>query len=198
LKAFNDAAFALGPDQPSDLIDGDDVYYLLEPIERIDPLVPAVADLGDRPATDAKRDKAETLAKERGEKLLARAKEVGLDKAAAGQGLAVGTTGPFEGRAGVVPKLTGSMELRTDALGLTTGAPLGPRVYSVGGDAVVVALKERIPSNPAGLGEAKDTIKPTLLEQKRQAAMESFINYLKERAQKEGALAVEADAVSKG
>jgi len=198
LKAFNDAAFALGPDQPSDLIEGDDVYYLLEPIERLDPQVPAVADLGDRPVTDAKRDKAETLAKERGEKLLARAKEIGLDKAAAEQQLTVETTGPFERRAGVVPKMTGSMELRTDALGLTTEAPLGPKVYSVGGDAVVVALKERIPSDPAGLGEAKDTIKTTLLEQKRQEAMESFINHLKERAQKEGALAVEADAVSKG
>src|SRR4029453_14159649 len=161
LKAFTDAAFALGPDQPSDLIDGDDVYYLLEPIERIDPLVPAVADLGDRPATDAQRNKDETLPKGRGEKLLARAKEVALDKAAAEQELAVETTGPFERRAGGVPKLTGSMELRTDALGLTTGAPLGPRVYSVGGDAVVVALKERIPSDPPGLGESKDTIKPT-------------------------------------
>ena len=87
--------------------------------------------LGDRPATDAKRGKAETLAKERGEKLLARAKEIGLDKAAAEQQLTVETTGPFERRAGVVPQLTGSMELRTDALGLTTEAPLGPKVWLI-------------------------------------------------------------------
>src|SRR4029450_5499777 len=91
LKAFNDAAFALGPDEPSDLIEGDDVIYLLEPIERLDPQVPSLAELGGRPAEDAKRARAEALAKERGEKLLARAKEIGLDKAAAEQQLAVET-----------------------------------------------------------------------------------------------------------
>ena len=73
-----------------------------------------------------------------------------------------------------------------------------PVTAAIGAALLLLALKERIPSDPAGLGEAKDTIKTTLLEQKRQEAMESFINHLKERAQKEGALAVEADAVSKG
>lgn len=198
MKAFNDAAFALGPDQPSDLIEGDDVFYLLEPIERIEPQVPAVAELGNRPAEDAKRARAEALAKERGEKLLARAKEIGLDKAAAEQQLSVETTGPFERRAGVVPKLSGAPELRTDALGLSTEQPLAPKVYTVGGDAVVVALKERIPSDPAGLGDAKETIKTTLLQQKQQEAMQAFMNHLKERAQQEGVLAVHADAVSEG
>jgi peptidyl-prolyl cis-trans isomerase D len=198
LKAFNDAAFALGPDEPSDLIEGDDVIYLLEPIERLDPQVPSVAELGGRPAEDAKRARAEALAKERGEKLLARAKEIGLDKAAAEQQLAVETTGPFERRAGVVPKLADAPELRTDALGLTAEHPLAPRVYGAGGDAVVVALKERIPSNPVGLADAKDAIKTTLLQQKQQEAMQAFMNQLKERAQREGVLAVHADAVAEG
>ena len=196
LKAFNDAAFALGPDQPSDLIEGDDVFYLLEPIERIEPQVPAVADLGDRPVEDAKRARAEALAKERGEKLLALAKEIGLDKAAAEQQLTVDTTGAFERRAGVVPKLSGAVELRSDVLGLTAERPLAPKVYTVGGDAIVAALKERIPSDPAGLADAKETIRTTLLQQKQQDAMQAFMNHLKERAQQEGALAVQADAVS--
>jgi peptidyl-prolyl cis-trans isomerase D len=198
LKAFTDAAFALGPDQPSDLIEGDDVIYLLEPIERLDPHVPPVAELGDRPVEDAKRARAEALAKERGEKLLARAKEIGLDKAAAEQQLPIETTGPFERRAGVVPKLAGAPELRTDALALTAAQPLAPKLYGVGGDAVVVGLKERVPSDPAGLADAKDTIKATLLQQKQQEAIQAFMNHLKERAQQDGALAVHADAVAEG
>jgi peptidyl-prolyl cis-trans isomerase D len=198
LKAFTDAAFALGPDQPSDLIEGDDVIYLLEPIERLDPHVPPVAELGDRPVEDAKRARAEALAKERGEKLLTRAKEIGLDKAAAEQQLPIETTGPFERRAGVVPKLAGAPELRTDALALTAAQPLAPKLYGVGGDAVVVGLKERVPSDPAGLADAKDTIKATLLQQKQQEAIQAFMNHLKERAQQDGALAVHADAVAEG
>jgi peptidyl-prolyl cis-trans isomerase D len=198
LKAFTDAAFALGPDQPSDLIEGDDVIYLLEPIERLDPHVPPVAELGDRPVEDAKRARAEALAKERGEKLLTRAKEIGLDKAAAEQQLPIETTGPFERRAGVVPKLAGAPELRTDALSLTAAQPLAPKLYGVGGDAVVVGLKERVPSDPAGLADAKDTIKATLLQQKQQEAIQAFMNHLKERAQQDGALAVHADAVAEG
>jgi hypothetical protein len=164
----------------------------------LDPQVPSVAELGGRPAEDAKRARAEALAKERGEKLLARAKEIGLDEAAAEQQLAVETTGPFERRAGVVPKLADAPELRTDALGLTAEHPLAPRVYGAGGDAVVVALKERIPSDPAGLADAKDAIKTTLLQQKQQEAMQAFMNQLKERAQREGVLAVHADAVAEG
>src|SRR5262249_59510595 len=37
VKAFSDAAFALGPNEPSDLVEGDDVIYLLEPTERLEP-----------------------------------------------------------------------------------------------------------------------------------------------------------------
>lgn len=198
LKSFNDAAFALGPDQPSDLIEGDDVVYLLEPIERIEPQVPALAELGDRPSADAKRARAEGLARERAEKLLARAKEIGLDKAAAEQQRPVEDTGAFERRAGVVPKLSGAPELRTDAFALTTEQPLAAKVYSVGGDAVVVALKERVAADPTGLADAKDTLKTTLLQQKQQDVMQEFMNHLKERAQKDGALAVQSDAVAEG
>src|SRR5262245_3462194 len=198
LKAFTDAAFALGPDQPSDLIEGDDVIYLLEPIEHLDPHVPSVAELGDRPVEDARRARSDALAKERGEKLLARAKEIGLDKAAAEQQLPVDTTGPFERRANVVPKLAGAPELRTDALALTTEQPLGPKVYTVGGDAVVVALKDRVRPDPAGLADAKDSIKSSLLQQKQQEAMQAFMDHLKQRAQQDGALAVHADAVAEG
>src|SRR5262249_57184440 len=54
VKAFSDAAFALAPNQPSDLIEADDAVYLLEPIERIDPQVPSLTDLGQRPVDDAK------------------------------------------------------------------------------------------------------------------------------------------------
>src|SRR5262249_49541907 len=199
VKAFTDAAFAMGPNQPSDLVESDDViYYLLEPMERIEPTVPPIAELGSKPVDDLKRTRGEALAKEKAEKLLARAKEVGLQKAAAESGATVEETGTFERRAGAVPKLSGSTEVRADAFTLTADQPLAPRVYTVAGDGIVIALKERIPADLAGLGEAKDSLRQTLIQQKQQDAMQAFMNHLKERAQKEGALEVKAEAVAEG
>jgi peptidyl-prolyl cis-trans isomerase D len=198
VKAFSDAAFALGPNQPSDLIEADDAVYLLEPIERIDPKLPSVAELGTRPVDDAKQARGDVLAKEQAEKLLARAKEIGLDKAAAEQGLKVDDTGPFERRAGVVPKLGAAADLRNDAFSLTQDHPLGTKVYAAGNDAVVMALKERIASDPSGLADAKDTLRTTLLQQKQEDAVQAFMNHLKERARQQGALEVNTDVVAEG
>ena len=198
VKAFSDAAFALAPNQPSDLIEADDAVYLLEPIERIDPKLPPVAELGTRPVDDAKQARGDALAKEQAEKLLARAKEIGLDKAAAEQGLKVDDTGPFERRAGVVPKLGAAADLRNDAFSLTQDHPLGTKVYAAGNDAVVMALKERIAADPAGLADAKDTLRTTLLQQKQEDAVQAFMNHLKERARQQGALEVKTDVVAEG
>jgi peptidyl-prolyl cis-trans isomerase D len=198
VKAFSDAAFALGPNEPSDLVEGEDVIYLLEPTERLEPTVPPVAELGSRPVDDLKRSRGEALAKEKAEKLLARAKEIGLQKAAAETGVTVEETGNFERQTGTIPKLSASPELRGDSFTLTAEQPLAPRVYAAGGDSLVVALKERTPADLAGLNDAKDSLRQTLLQQKQQDALHAFMNHLKERAQKEGALEVKADAVTEG
>jgi peptidyl-prolyl cis-trans isomerase D len=198
VKAFSDAAFALAPNQPSDLIEADDAVYLLEPIERIDPQVPSLADLGQRPVDDAKQARGDVLAKEQAEKLLARAKEIGLEKAAAERGLKVDDTGPFERRAGVVPKLGAAADLRNDAFSLSQEHPLGTKVYTAGNDAVVMALKERIPADSSGLAEAKDNLRTTLLQQKQEDVLQAFMNQLKERARQQGALDVKSDVLAEG
>jgi peptidyl-prolyl cis-trans isomerase D len=199
VKAFTDAAFALNPNEPSDLIETDDAVYLLEPIESIAPAVPPVAELGDRPRTDAKRARAQTVAKERAEALLGRAREIGLDKAAAEQKLGVEETGPFELRSGVTPKLGSMPDLRIDAAGLSPEKPLGPKVYDSGGDAVVAALRERTAADPAKLDEAaKETLRTTLLQEKQQEALQGFLSHLKKRAQDAKALTVQTDAATEG
>jgi peptidyl-prolyl cis-trans isomerase D len=197
VKAFTDAAFALDLNQPSDIIEGDDVLYMLMPIERIEPAVPPLADVRARVETDAKKSRAEKLAKERADALHAKAKEVGLAKAAAEMGVALEETGAFERRSGAVPKLGMAPDLRADAFALTTESPLGPRSYTVNGDGVVVALKARTPADGAGLDAAKTEIKETLLQQKQQDALVAFMNQLKERAVKDGELEVSADAAGR-
>ena len=198
VKAFADEAFALEENEVSNLVETDDAIYMLTPFERKAPTVPPLAEIRDKVEADAKRTAGERLARAEAEQLLARAKEVGLEKAAAESKRTVDETGNFDRRAGSVPKLGPVTELRTDAFALTTESPLGPRVYVATGDAVVVALKGRTPADLKDLETAQSSIRESLLSQRRQATVTSFMNHLKERAAREGALRVQADATDRG
>src|SRR5262249_29845655 len=77
VKAFSDWAFELDDGQVSDVIETDDAIYMLTPFDRKAPAVPPLDEIRPRVEADAKRTAGERLAKEQGEKLLARAKEVG-------------------------------------------------------------------------------------------------------------------------
>lgn len=194
-KAFADAAFALRVGQPSDLIETEQAYYLLEPIERVEPLVPPLAEIRGQVENDLRRARAERAARERAERLLGRAKEVGLEEAAREEGVPLEMTGPFARRSGTVPRLGGNAELFTDAFLLTPARPLGEKVYQVGNDAVVIALAARQAADAAGLEQARDEIRETLLRERQQLALDAFMAFLKERAQRQGALEIRADAI---
>lgn len=198
VKAFADAAFNLEENEVSDLIETDDAIYMLTPFDRKEPTVPPLAEIRARVEQDAKRTLGERLAKEQAEKLLARAKEVGLEKASADAGVKLDETGAFDRRTGVIPKVGSSPELRTDAFALTMDAPLAQRVYTASGDAVVVALKARIPADMKDLETARAQIRDGLVAQRRQATLVSFMSHLKERAVREGALRVQSDALDRG
>jgi len=198
VKAFIDAALALDGGEVSDLIETDDAIYVLAPFDRKEPTVPPLAEIRAKVEADAKKTAAEKLAKQKAETLLARAKEVGLEKAAAEAGVKVDETGGFERRIGALPKLGPVTDLRTDAFALTPEAPLAPKVYTTSGDAVVAALKSRTPADMSGFEAAKAGLRDSVLAQRRQTAMTSFMSYLKERAVKDGALRVQSDALDRG
>jgi peptidyl-prolyl cis-trans isomerase D len=197
VKEFTDAALALGEGQASDLIETDEAIYLLTPFARVDSHVPALEAVTDRVAADLSRERGEAAAKERAEQMLARAKELGLEQAAKEAGVTVEETGPFD-RRGAIPKLGALPDLRTDAFALGTDAPLAPRVYTAGGDAVVAALRSRVAADMSGLAETKDTLRQTVLQRKRQALLVAYLDYLKERAHREGAFEVFAQKLGRG
>jgi peptidyl-prolyl cis-trans isomerase D len=198
VKAFGDSAFALGAGEVSDLIETDDAIYLLAPFDRVEAHTPALADVRDRVLADVRRERGEAAARERGEKLLARARESGLEKAAAEAGADVQTTGAFDRRTATIPKIGPAPALRADAFSLTADAPLAPKVYAVGGDAIVAALRERLPADMSGFAAARDALQDSLLQQKREAVLTAYMDYLKERAHREGALEVFAEKPGRG
>jgi peptidyl-prolyl cis-trans isomerase D len=198
VKAFADEAFALDVGDVGNLIETDEAIYMLTPVERKEPVVPPLAEIRAKVEENAKSAAGERLAKADAEKILARAKEIGLEQAAAEAGATVDETTPFDRRVGVVPKIGPAADLRSEAFALTTEEPLAPHVYPANGDAVVVALKARTPADPKDFESAQNGIRENLLNQRRQAALTAFMDYLKERAANEGALRVQADATTRG
>ncbi|HYR96583.1 MAG TPA: SurA N-terminal domain-containing protein, partial [Candidatus Binatus sp.] len=188
VKGFSDSAFALDERDVSDLIETDDAIYVLTPFERVEAHVPPLDEVRDRVLADARRERGEAAAREHAEKLLARAREVGLEKASVEAGAEVQHTGPFDRRAGTIPQVGPAPDLRTDAFALTSEAPLAPKVYGAAGDAIVAALRERLPADMSGFASAKVALHDSLLQQKRQAVLTAYMDYLKERAHREGAL----------
>jgi peptidyl-prolyl cis-trans isomerase D len=197
VKAFNDTAFALADGEVSDIVESDDAIYLLAPFDHVDAHAPALGDVRDRVTFDALRERTEAMARERAEALRVRTKDVGLAQAATEAGATVDETGAFDRRTVALPKLGNVPDLRTDAFALTMAAPVASRVYAAAGDGVVVALKARTQADMAGLDADKDRIRDSLLQQKRSTVLTQFMNGLKERAQREGALEVRSDALGR-
>src|SRR5437762_3005552 len=194
---FIESAFALREGEVSDLIESPDAIYLLAPFASSEAHAPPLDEVRERVAADARRERAEAAARERADKLLARARDIGLDQAAAEAGVQVEETGPFE-RVDAIPKIGRVADLTADAFTLTPEAPLAPKVYRTGGDAIVVALRAHTPADMAGFEDAKDKLRETLLKQKREAVLTAYLSYLMKRAQSEGALEVRADARPRG
>jgi peptidyl-prolyl cis-trans isomerase D len=198
VKDFTETALALRENEASDLIETEQVIYLLVPFDRVEAHTPPLADVRARVLADVRRERGEAAAKDRGEKLLARAKEIGLAQAAAESGLTVDETGAFDRHTAAIPKLGAVPDLRTDAFTLTSEAPLAPRVYSAAGDAIVAALQARTPADMSGFEAAKSGLRTTLLQQKRQATVTAYVDHLKERAHQEGALQIFGDKLTRG
>ena len=198
LKAFSDTAFALAEGEVSDLIRGGDTIYLLSPFARRPEHAPALADVGERVLADLRRQRSQGAAKDTAEQLLARAKEAGLKQAAAELKMKTDETGDFDRQATTLPKLGNAGDLKMDAFALTSDAPLAPKVYAVESDVVVIALQAKTPADTSGFEAAKDALKKTMLEQKRQVILTAYLEYLRQRAGREGALDVRGDAGARG
>ncbi len=194
---FTETAFGLGDGEVSDLVETDDAVYLLSPFGREESHVAPLDEVRSRVEGDLRQSRAETAAKERAEQILARAKELGLDRAAEEAERRVEETEPFDRRTPSIPTLGFAPEVHDAAFGLTVDAPLGTQVYTAGGDAVVIMSRQRLPADLAGFASEKDTLRTQLLSQRRGAAFESFVSYLKERAQREGEISVRQDALGR-
>src|SRR2546422_11381152 len=80
VPGFAESAFALREGEVSALIESPEAIYLPAPFAYSEAHAPPLDEVRERVAADARRERGEAAARERGEKLLARAKEIGLDQ----------------------------------------------------------------------------------------------------------------------
>ena len=194
---FTATAFGLADGDVSDLVETSEAVYLLSPFAREESHVAPLDEVRARVENDLRQNRAEAAAKERAEQILTRAKEIGLERAAEEAKRRVDVTEPFDRRTPSIPTLGFAPEIREAAFGLTSEAPLGTTVYSAGGDAAVIMLRERTAADMAGLESEKDTLRRQMVAQRRSAAFESFVSFLKERAQRDGEISVRQDALNR-
>lgn len=181
--AMIEAAFNLSPQQVSEPIDVKDTWYLVSPREKVPSTIPDFATVADEAEKRWKSEKAEHLAQEKANALLARMKETkDLAAVVAQEHLKVDETGPFTRQGGYIPKIGTLPDLKNAAFRLTSDAPVVPQTYLWGGNAFVAVLKERIPPNPQEFDKQKAAIREELLKRKQDAAVGELVRYLKQRA----------------
>ena len=178
-----EAALALAPQHVSEPVAVGDTWYLVLPHEKVASLIPDFASVTEEAEKRYRSEKAERLAKEKADTLLARVKETkDLAAAAAAQGLTVEESGSFTRQGSYIPKMGSLLDLKKAAFRLTSDAPVAPQTYTWGGNAFVAVLKERIPPDSQDFEKQKDTIREQLLKRKQDMAMEELVRYLKQRA----------------
>jgi peptidyl-prolyl cis-trans isomerase D len=181
--ALIEAALALNPPQVSEPVAVGDTWYVVAPREKVASTIPDFATVAQDAEKRFKSEKAEQLAKERADALLARVKETkNLVAAAAEQHLTVEDSEPFTRQGSYIPKMGSLPDLKKEAFRLTSDAPVAPQTYLWGGNAFVAVLKEYTAPDPKEFDKQKDTIREQLLKRKQDAAAQELIQYLKQRA----------------
>jgi len=153
-------------------------------LEKVPSTTPAFADVKDRVDAAYRLERAGEAAKVEAEKLLAAARtEGGLEKAASAAEKTPEVTTAF-GRAGsFVPGIGNSQELKDAVFGFADDERLAESVFVITGDAYVVELQDTTVPSDDEIAKKMDEARKALLEQRRSAAFERYVEELKKDAQ---------------
>jgi len=175
--------FATGVDQLGEVVETDTNSYLVKVVEKIPARIPELGEIKDRVMAQARHEEASKKAKERAAEVLSKLQSGSdLAAAAAAEKLEIKDTESFRRLDSVIPGLGTQSDLRTDAFKLTAEKPVAPQVYDLDGDAVVAALKEKLPADDSRFGDQKETLKSQLDDKRKRMVMEEFVKELKQRS----------------
>ena len=183
-RKFAETAFGLEKMAISEIQDFGDGYYLLQVIDRKESTIPDFEAVAEKVKTDLIAKLQREQAKADAEKCLARIADEGLSlkDAAAAYDLKEMETGYFK-RAGSIPKIGYEPQIVQSAFKLTTGQPLAEQVVQGKQGFYVIRLKERKAPEENGFEKDKAALKDRLVGQKKQIAMQQWLEDLKQQSQ---------------
>ena len=185
-KPLADEAFKTEAGEIGEVVTETSGYTIIKVVERIPSAIPPLAQVRPKVEADLRAKKAAELAHQRGEALLAQLKEKkDLPALAKQEGLTVEESKDIARFGGYLPNIGTAPALKDVVFTLTTENPVAPAVYDVNGDAVLAVLAQRVPPDESRFDSEKAAIRERLRGQEAAAAVRTFVDQLKAKAQVE-------------
>ena len=182
-QKFAEVAFDLGEDEVSEPLELSDGYYILQTVGRQPASIPELKTVEDKVKKDLIEDRKDEKAKEDAEAFFNDLKgSADFQAVAAGRKLKPEST-DFFGRSGAISGLGFEQEVQHAAFSLSESDPLPDGVIKGRQGYYVIRFKAREEPDPKGFEAKKSEITASLLLQKRQRAMETFLTELRNRSQ---------------
>ncbi|NDY42434.1 hypothetical protein G3N55_06205 [Dissulfurirhabdus thermomarina] len=174
--------FALGKGEMSSLLRVPDGVLILEVLDKEPPRVPPLQEVRAKALEDYTDEAAEGVCREKAARLLAEARKAGLSAAARKEGLEVRESGFFRRSdreaGGRLPA-----EVVAAALSRSEADPLPDEPVAAGGASYVLAFKARRAADPSGFEAARKDIEARLLEEKRRAVFQGWLEAARKQAE---------------
>jgi peptidyl-prolyl cis-trans isomerase D len=181
-SGFATQAFALEPQQISDVKQIGDDYFLIQVKETIDPVPLSLEAVKDRITEELTQKNRMTAAETRANELLEAAASAGtLEKLAIEKNLDLSTTDWFT-RDDRIDGIGRSADLTNAAFALTRENPLSPRVLKTDKGFFIIAFKDRQVPSTDETRENLALIRQQLLQAKQGQYFQAWINDLKENS----------------
>jgi peptidyl-prolyl cis-trans isomerase D len=182
-KKFADAAFNLPLNEMSDILDLNDGFYIIQIIEKDPGKIPDLATVQENVKIDLVKEKQASTAENEAKKFLASLKEKGPEGLTAGEKKAgFKSTGYFKRNEGI-PNIGWENEISQAAFALSKEKQLAEHVIKGRKGYYVIWLKDRRLPDMAEYDKEKDTIKETLLSQKKFQALDAWLKQLKNQSE---------------
>ncbi|MCF8066981.1 MAG: SurA N-terminal domain-containing protein [Desulfobacterales bacterium] len=180
---FAAAAFTLERNAISDVQEFDDGYYILQPVEKFDSLVPELVDVKEEVILDLNKDNQEKAAMKDAADSIAAIKNGAEFSAGAGKyNLKVLTTGFFD-RNSAIPEIGYEPGISAEAFKLTEQNRVAETPLQGAKGYYVIKLKERKQPDLEELESVKAEIEKRLLQQKQMQALNDWVTDLKEKSE---------------
>jgi peptidyl-prolyl cis-trans isomerase D len=182
-KKFADAAFALSLDEMSEIQDLNDGYFILQIIEKEPGKIPDLTSVLETVKADLIKEKQASAAENEAKELLVALKDKGPEALNSGGKKSVfKSTGYFK-RNEAIPDIGWENEISQAAFNLSKEKPLAGDIIKGRKGYYLIRLKDRRLPDMADYDKEEDTIKETLLSQKKFRALDAWLKQVKNQSE---------------